>query len=104
MRNTERKLDSLRYLFTHYLHQDWTIEGESLSDIFEQNGALQDVSKEIKQEAESLLEEEHDNQHLDDIFFNHWSAGYEPEVEGYENWSDVLREIVRISGRYSENK
>jgi len=104
MRNTERKLDSLRYLFTHYLHQDWTVEGEYLSDIFEQNGALQDVSKEIKQEAESLLEEEHDNQHLDDIFFNHWSAGYEPEVEGYENWSDVLREIVRISGRYSENK
>src|SRR5690625_3475523 len=104
MRNTERKLDSLRYLFTHYLHQDWTVEGEYLSDIFEQYGALQDVAKEIKQEAESLLEEVHDNKHLDDIFFNHWSIAYENEKEGSENWSDVVREIVGSSGRYSENK
>lgn len=104
MDTPEEKYRNLCYLFNYYLHQDWTIEGETLSEVFERNQALHKISKGLQQEATALLEEGHDNQHLDEIFFGRWSAGYEPEAEGHETWNDVLREIVLISERYFDSK
>ncbi|WP_433700935.1 contact-dependent growth inhibition system immunity protein [Nocardiopsis sp. CA-288880] len=102
METPEEKYNKLSYLFNYYLHQDWTIEGETLSEVFEKNTVLQSLSGGIKREAEALLAEEHKNQHLDDIFFGRWSAGYEPEADGLDDWHHVLREIVRYCDRYTE--
>ncbi|WP_407942010.1 contact-dependent growth inhibition system immunity protein [Nocardiopsis codii] len=96
----EEKYRNLSYLFNYYLHQDWTIDGETLSDVFERNEALHELSRGIRQEAEILLKEGHDNQHLDDIFFGRWGAGYEPEADDYQTWHEVLREIIRFSERH----
>jgi hypothetical protein len=104
METPEEKYKNLSYLFNYYLHQDWTIEGETLAKVFEQNEALHEISQGIQREAELLLKEGHDHQYLDDIFFGRWSAGYEPEVEGYETWQEVLEEIIRFSKRYTKDE
>ena len=98
----EEKYRNLSYLFNYYLHQDWTIEGETLSAVFEQNEALHEISKRLRKEAELLLEEGHSNRHLDDIFFGRWGAGYEPEAEGHETWQEVLEDIIRFSKRHTK--
>ncbi|WDZ88849.1 contact-dependent growth inhibition system immunity protein [Nocardiopsis sp. HUAS JQ3] len=103
MKSMDNRFRNRCYLFNYYLHQDWTIEGETLSEVFEKNKTLHEISQGLRQEAKTLLKEGHDNQCLDDIFFGRWSAGYEPEVEGHEDWNDVLREIVRFSDRYTSD-
>ncbi|GAA1440446.1 hypothetical protein GCM10009602_13220 [Nocardiopsis tropica] len=102
METLEGNFNNLYRLFGSYLHQDWTIEGETLSKVFEQNNALHEICKGIKQEAKLLLEKGYDNQFLDDIFFGQWGAGYEPEADGLDDWHHVLREIVRYCERYTE--
>ena len=102
MATLEENFKNLYYLFGAYLHQDWTIEGETLSDVFDKSQALQNLSGGIKREAESLLAGEYDNQFLDDIFFGQWGAGYEPEADGLDDWHHVLREIVRYCDRYTK--
>ncbi|WAE75598.1 contact-dependent growth inhibition system immunity protein [Streptomonospora nanhaiensis] len=102
METPEEKYKNLSYLFNCYLHQDWTIEGENLSEVFDSSQALQNLSGGIQREAETLLAEEYDNQFLDDIFFGQWGAGYEPEADGLDDWQHVLKEIVRYCDRYTE--
>ncbi|MES0836708.1 contact-dependent growth inhibition system immunity protein [Nocardiopsis tropica] len=97
MASLEGNFKNLHHLFGAYLHQDWSTEGETLSDVFEKSKALQNLSEGMRREAESLLAEEYDNKFLDDIFFGQWGAGYEPEADGLDDWHHVLREIVRYT-------
>ncbi|MGQ4269853.1 contact-dependent growth inhibition system immunity protein [Nocardiopsis changdeensis] len=100
MDKAKEEYANLYHLFTLYLHQDWTLEGSGISDIFSRSEGLQELSPGICREAKALIEEGRGNEYLDRLFFGKWSAGYEPEAEGFEDWSAVLKEIVKVSGRY----
>ncbi|WP_152436841.1 contact-dependent growth inhibition system immunity protein [Nocardiopsis xinjiangensis] len=102
MSNIEEKYPTIKKLFITYLHQDWTIDGENLPDLFENLKALQGMSADLIQEINSLLSENYSNEDLDYIFFNRWLAGYEPDEDEGETWHDVLRQIRSISESYSQ--
>jgi hypothetical protein len=101
MTSPEGRYKNLCHLFTYYLHQDWTIEGGTLTEVFKRNQSLHEISKGIQEEARTLLEEGHGNQYLDGLFFGRRSAGYEPEAEGEATWHDTLRKIITVCGRYT---
>ena len=38
-------LQDMRILFRHYLHQDWSIDGDTLEEIFETNEGFGDLKE-----------------------------------------------------------
>ena len=94
------KIPQLHYLFSSYLHQDWTAEGNSLLEIFENHQELQERSSGIRSEILTLLESKIDDSELDRIFFGKWRSGYEPDEDEGKNWSDALRKIAEICLQY----
>lgn len=92
----EKRYPTLSYLFNAYLHQDWTIDGNSLPEIFRNSEGLQSLAPRIQADIGSLLAEGHDHECLDRLFFGRWQAGYEPDEDDGEDWLDVLEQISRI--------
>ena len=101
MEEMKDKYKDLHRLFVAYLHQDWTVEGSSLSEVFVNNEGLQSRAPGIYEDVESLLKENRDNDDLDRLFVRKWHTGYEPEEDEGENWTDVLQEIARICLTYT---
>ncbi|WP_161628669.1 contact-dependent growth inhibition system immunity protein [Nocardiopsis salina] len=101
MNNIEEKYPTIEEFFSTYLHQDWTIDGESLPEPFENLKALQEMSADLIQEINSLLSDSYSNEDLDCIFFDRWLTGYEPNEDEGESWHDVLRQIRKICEAYS---
>ena len=99
---SDKELEDIRRVFETLLHQDWTIEGHTLEEVFENNYRLNGIRDGVRKGAQLLIDSELTNQHLDEIFFGLWGAGYEPEAEEFEDWRDVLREIVRLCDKYNE--
>lgn len=97
-------LQSIRRCFETYLHQDWTIDGESLEEVFENNGCLGGIRLNVKAEAQSLIDSDLTDVQLDQLFTGQWGAGYEPEVEEFEDWRAALREIVRLCNMHLERE
>lgn len=100
-RNFNSEIPQLHYLFVSYLHQDWTVEGELLSEIFQNHRELQVRAVRIRSEVSALLGSGIDDSGLDRIFFGKWRTGYEPDEDEGETWIDVLRRISDICDRHA---
>lgn len=92
-------LASFRRAVETYLHQDWTIDGNTLEEVFENNEGLEGITEEVKRGAQTLIDSELSEHELDKIMLG-WGAGYEPEAEGFGDWRESLREIVRLCDKY----
>ena len=103
MTDFDSKYPTIRRLFIAYLHQDWTIDGESLPGLFENLRALQEMSADLSREINSILSEGYSHEDLDYIFFNRWLTGYEPYEDEGETWVDVLRQIEELCSFYARN-
>ncbi|WP_307851323.1 contact-dependent growth inhibition system immunity protein [Nocardiopsis sp. MG754419] len=86
--------------FKTFMHQDWTISGETLEEVFESIEGFQEMRGGIRQGARALVESELTDQQLDEIIFGQWGSGYEPEVEDFGNWRSALEEIIRLCDKY----
>lgn len=102
MRVPLEDLHDIRRFFVNYLHQDWSIYGETLEELFETNQGLGSLKEGVRAQARLLICSELDNEQLDQVFFGQWQAGYEPEAEDFEDWRAVLEEIVRLCDRHLE--
>ena len=91
---------TVEHLFGAYLHQDWTIDGHSLEEVFANAEALQELSPEIHREVTAMLQEEPTNQELEGLFFGQWQTGYEPEDPEGEDWIGVLHNLLEICETY----
>lgn len=93
-------LRDLREFFDKYLHQDWDLNGGTLEDIFDNNEGFSNASEGIKQGSLTLINSDLKNEQLDLIFSGDWTAGYEPEHGGFEDWWSTLRELVRLCDKH----
>ena len=103
MNNIDEKYPTIRRLFIACLHQDWTIDGENLPELFENARELQSISADLGPEINSLLSENYSNEDLDYVFFNRWLTGYEPNEDEGETWHDVLRQIEELCGIHARH-
>ncbi|WP_017582492.1 hypothetical protein [Nocardiopsis valliformis] len=102
MRPSPEDLDSIEWFFATFLHQDWTINGESLAEVFEGVDGLGPRREGVRRDAVLLLESGLGHEQLDRILWHAAQPGYEPEYEGFEDWRAALREIVRLCDLYRE--
>lgn len=93
-------ISDVRRTVETYLHQDWTIEGSTLEEVFENNEGLEGIAEEVKSGSQYLIDSNLSNHELDRIIMIEWGAGYEPEVEGFDDWRAALREIVRLCDKH----
>jgi hypothetical protein len=100
MEEMKEKYKNLHRVFAAYLHQDWTVEGSSLTEVFRNQKGLQDLAPKIHGEINDLLSEGHGNDYLDRLFVRKWHTGYEPDEDADEDWGDVLEQISRICREY----
>lgn len=100
MDEMKEKYKNLHRLFAVYLHQDWTVEGDSLSGVFRNQKGLQGLSPKIHEDIEGLLAEGHGSDYLDRLFVRKWHTGYEPDEDAGEDWGDVLGQISQICREY----
>lgn len=94
------ELADIKRVFETLLHQDWTIEGNTLEEVLENNHGLEGTRDGVRDGARILIESSLTDRRLDDLIFGYWDAGYEPEAEGFDGWREVLREIVRLCDEY----
>jgi|SRR5690625_661040 len=95
------RFPNLSHLFGAYLDQDWSADGDTLDEIFENRSALRKMAPSFKKEISDILSLRLSNQELDDIFFGEWGAGYEPDEDEGETWEDVLCQIYTICSKYA---
>ena len=93
-------LSGVRRAVETYLHHDWTIEGSTLEEVFENNEGLEGITEEVKNGAQYLIDSNLTDHELDRIITIEWGAGYEPEVEGFDDWRSALKEIVRLCDKH----
>lgn len=96
-------LPNLHHLFVAYLNQDWSTDGDTLEEIFQNRSELQRMSPELRSEISDLLQPGPTDQELDDLLYGEWLAGYEPDEDEGETWTDVLHQIKDLCGYYSSD-
>lgn len=104
MTDIDAQIPNLEWFFTTFMHQDWTIHGESLAEIFENLGGLQGVSETLRIEVRTLIDQGHSHQWLDDLFYGRWLAGYEPNEDEGGTWTDVLHQIEELCSLYERKQ
>lgn len=96
------ELSDIEEAFGIYLHQDWTIDGNTLEEVFHENDGFEGFRIGVKKGARLLIDSELTELELEKLIAGSWGVGYEPEVEGFENWRSALREIVRLCEAYDQ--
>lgn len=96
----DEELQDIRRLFETFLHQDWTIHGETLEEVLANNYGMDGTTEGIRIGALSLLKSDLTELQFEQLASGSWGAGYEPEAEGFEDWRSALREIIRICDTY----
>lgn len=86
-------------MFTTYLRQNWALVGNILEEVFENKEGLEGITGKVKRGAQILIDSELSEHELDKIMLG-WGAGYEPEVEGFDDWREALREILRLCEKH----
>lgn len=97
---SNEELQDIRWLFNTFLHQDWTIDGETLEEVFANNRYMEGATEGIRIGALSLLKSDLTELQIEQLAAGPCGAGYEPEAEGFEDWRSALREIIRICDTY----
>lgn len=100
MKPNPENLQNARYFFETFLHQDWSIDGDTLAEVFESNMGFGKLKEGLKNDAQMLIDSNFNNAELEQILVGRWSIGYEPEYGGFENWREVLQEIIRLCDKY----
>ncbi|MBR8744837.1 contact-dependent growth inhibition system immunity protein [Nocardiopsis sp. MG754419] len=95
-------LSEARLFFNNYLHQDWDIDGSTLEEVFDNNDGLGSLKEGLRRGSQELIDSDCSDRELAQLFLGDWTSGYEPEHGGYDNWRDVLREIIRLCDKYME--
>lgn len=89
-------LKNARHFFVTFLHQDWSIDGDALAEVFDSNMGFGGMKVGLLEDVNNLIDSGYSEAQLEQILVGRWSIGYEPEYGGFESWRDVLREIVRL--------
>ncbi|MEU3210494.1 hypothetical protein ABZ631_06200 [Nocardiopsis alba] len=93
-------LSDIKHFFQAYLHQDWTIDGNTLEEVFENNHGLEGIREGVGTGARILIDSDLTEHRPGILLVRHWSAGYEPEDEDLGTWRGILKEIVRLCDAY----
>lgn len=104
MNRYKYRYDMIEHLFTAYLHQDWTIDGDSLEEVFQNVEPLQLLAPKIHGQIGQLLKENPTNEELEELFWGQWQTGYEPDDPEGEDWVGTLKRIMDICEGYMDKK
>lgn len=102
MKPNPEELESARHFFVTFLHQDWSIDGDTLEEVFDTNMGFGDMKEGLRGDVVSLIDSDYSEAQLEYILVGMWSIGYEPEYGGFEGWRDFLRGLVRICETHME--
>lgn len=95
-------LQSAYVFFVTFLHQDWSIDGDTLEEVFDTNMGFGDMKEGLRADVKALIDSDFSEDLLEQILVGRWSIGYEPEYGGFGSWRGVLGEIVRLCDKYME--